>query len=129
MSKQELRNFGFMIAAFVATVFGLLLPWLFTHAAPTWPWIVSGVFSFFALLLPSLLLPIYKGWMVIGNVLGWVNTRIILGILFYVLFFPIGLGMKLLGKDPMARKINRTKDTSYRISCSRKNIELMEKPY
>ena len=67
--------------------------------------------------------------MVIGNALGWINTRIILGILFYVLFFPIGMGMKLLGKDPMARKINRTKDTSYRISCSRKNIELMEKPY
>jgi hypothetical protein len=104
MSKQELRNFRFMITAFVATVFGLLLPWLFTHTAPTWPWVVSGFFLFFTLLLPSLLLPIYKGWMVIGNALGWVNTRIILGILFYVVFFPIGLSMKLLGKDPMARK-------------------------
>ena len=128
MNKQELRKFGLMAGAFIATLFGLILPWLFAYNIPTWPWIVSGIFLFFALLVPFLLLPIYKGWMVVGHALGWINTRIILGILFFVLFLPIGITMKLFGKDPMARKFDKKKE-SYRIPCSPKNIALMEKPY
>ena len=128
MNKQELRKFGLMAGAFIATLFGLILPWLFAYNIPTWPWIVSGIFLFFALLVPFLLLPIYKGWMAVGHALGWINTRIILGILFFVLFLPIGITMKLFGKDPMARKFDKKKE-SYRIPCSPKNIALMEKPY
>jgi len=66
--------------------------------------------------------------MAVGHALGWINTRIILGILFFVLFSPIGITMKLFGKDPMARKFDKKKE-SYRIPCSPKNIALMEKPY
>ena len=128
MNKQELRKFGLMAGAFIATLFGLILPWLFAHNIPTWPWIVSGIFLFFALLVRFPLLPIYKGWMAVGHALGWINTRIILGILFFVVFLPIGITMKLFGKDPMARKFDKKKE-SYRIPCSPKNIELMEKPY
>jgi hypothetical protein len=129
MTKQKLRNFGLMMGSFVGILFGLLLPYLFSHGIPMWPWIVLGVFFFFALLLPYFLFPIYKGWMVIGHWLGWVNTRIILGILFYLVFFPMGVFMKLLGKDPMMRKLKRNEETSYRETCSPKNIELMKEPY
>ena len=128
MIKQELRNFGLTVGTFVGVLFGLLIPWLFSHGFPTWPWIVFSVLSFLSLLLPYFLLPIYKGWMVIGHWLGWINTRIILGILFYFVFLPIGIFMKLLGKDPMMRKFKR-EETSYRIPCSPKNIEQMKEPY
>jgi len=129
MTKKELRNFGLMVGTFVGALFGLLIPWLFSHSFPMWPWVVLAVLFFFALLLPYFLLPIYKGWMVIGHWLGWVNTRIILGILFYFVFLPIGIFMRLLGKDPMMRKLKRKEETSYRITCSPKNIELMKEPY
>jgi hypothetical protein len=128
MIKQELRNFGLTVGTFVGVLFGLLIPWLFSHDFPTWPWIVFSVLSFLSLLLPYFLLPIYKGWMVIGHWLGWINTRIILGILFYLVFFPIGIFMKLLGKDPMMRKL-KGEEASYRIPCSPKNIEQMKEPY
>jgi hypothetical protein len=128
MTKQELRNFGLTVGTFVGVVFGLLIPWLFSGGFPTWPWIVFSVLSFLSLLLPYFLLPIYKGWMVIGHWLGWINTRIILGILFYFVFLPIGIFMKLLGKDPMMRKFKR-EEASYRIPCSQKHIEQMKEPY
>jgi hypothetical protein len=39
--------------------------------------------------------------MVIGNALGWLNTRIILGLVFYGMITPMGFAMRLLGKDPL----------------------------
>jgi hypothetical protein len=52
--------------------------------------------------------------MTVGEVLGWINTRIILGVLFYLLFTPIGLCMHLRGKDPMRRALSPEAE-SYRI--------------
>jgi hypothetical protein len=129
MSNQELRNFGLISGAFVAVIFGLLLPWLFAHSTPLWPWIVSAILSSSALLLPSLLAPVYKGWISVGHALGWINTRIILGIIFFILLLPIGILMRIFGKDPMARKINREEETSYRTLCPPKNIQQMKEPY
>lgn len=45
-------------------------------------------------------------------ILSWINTRIILILLFYLVFTPIGLILKLLGKDLLDRKINKA-DKSY----------------
>lgn len=128
-NNKELRYFGLLTGIIVAILFGLVLPRVFTHSIPMWPWIVAIILSSSALLSPALLRPIYKGWMTIGGALGWINTRIILGILYYALFLPIGLFMRLLGKDPMARKINRNEEISYRIPSHSKNKEQMKEPY
>jgi hypothetical protein len=52
--------------------------------------------------------------MACGHILGQVNTTIILTIVFYSLFAPMGLAMRLLGKDPMHRKFEPNSDT-YRV--------------
>ena len=69
--------------------------------------------------------------------LGWkerfgiviILALLILGIIFYLVFFPFGICLKLIGKDPMMRKLNREEEKSYRIPSSPKNIELMKEPY
>ena len=126
--KKELREFGLVTGTIVVLLFGLLLPWLFDHQSPLWPWIVGGVLWGWALLLPTSLLPVYQGWMEIGRVLGWINTRIILAVLFYALFLPSGFVMRLLGKDPMVRNIDKSK-TTYRVISSRPNKDHVERPY
>jgi hypothetical protein len=128
MTNQELRNFGFISGAFVAILFGLLLPWFFAHSIPLWPLMFSATLSASALLHPPLLAPVYKCWMIVGQTLGWINTRIILGVIFYILLLPIGLMMRLFGKDPMARKLNR-EEISYRILCPPKNIQQVKEPF
>jgi len=80
------------------------------------------------LLAPTTLKPVYVGWMKFGNVMNWINTRIILGILFYGLFLPIGVVMRLFGKDPMQRKLDRGL-SSYRVTSENDDKSNVERPY
>ncbi len=128
MTKQELRKFGLTTGAIVAVLFGLFLPWLFNHAWPTWPWVVGVVLWVWAMVLPATLAPVHHGWMKVGHALGWINTRIILGVMFYTVFFLVGLVMKVIGNDPMSRKIDKSV-TSYRVASRLHNKDHVERPY
>ena len=128
LSTQELRKFGLTMGAIVAALFGLLLPWLFNHGYPYWPWILAGVLWLWALIAPATLKPVYNGWMKVGHVLGWINTRIILGLMFYTVFFAVGLILKILGKDPMSRKIDKSAK-SYRVASRIHTKDHVERPF
>jgi hypothetical protein len=64
-----------------------------------------------AFVSPTSLRVVYRGWMALGQALGWFNTRIILGVVFYLLVTPMGLLMRLAGKDPMRRRYAPEADT------------------
>ena len=128
LNKKELRDFGLITGAIFVILFGLLIPWLRNHPFPQWPWIPASMLWFLAILTPSSLRPVYKVWMRIGLVLGWINTRIILGIVFYGLVLPMGIIMRLVGRDPMARDFDLDLGT-YRLTCQSKLRTSMEKPY
>lgn len=127
-TKKELRNFGFVTAGLTPVFFGLLIPWLFAGHFPRWPWIAAGVLTTWAAVLPASLKPLYVVWMSIGQVLGWINTRIILSILFYLVILPVGLVMRLAGHDPMARSVNR-EQRSYRVASTVPPKNHVERPY
>ena len=127
-SKTEMRKFGLPMAAVIALLFGLLLPWLFAYTYPRWPWPVAGIFLLAALATPLLLAPVFDAWMRLGHVLGWINSRIILGLMFYTVFLFVAVLMKLLGKDPMARKFDSTLD-SYRVPSEVRARNHLEKPF
>ncbi len=128
LNQKELRDFGLLTGKIVAVLFGLLLPLLRGHSLPSWPWIIAVVLWFLAVLAPRTLKPVYQVWMRIGLVLGWVNTRLILGIVFYGLLMPMAMIMRLLNRDPMARKLEVNLST-YRLPSQRKTRESMEKPF
>lgn len=129
LDNLGLRKFGLTTGAIIVVLFAFFFPWVFDVAAmPVWPWIAAGILWVSALLMPSVLRPVYVTWMKIGHVLGWINTRIILGVLFYVLVFPMGLIMRLFGKDPMARKMSKS-ISSYRIESVSEPKDRLEKPY
>ena len=128
MHSTEMRKFGFTMGAVIVILFGLLLPWLFEHGFPLWPWIAAGVFWLAAAVAPASLAPVHSAWLRIGHALGWINTRIILGLMFYTVFFLVAVLMKLLGKDPMSRKIDKTLD-SYRVPSEERTRDHLEKPF
>ena len=80
---------------------------------------VSLGFFISALLVPAILKPVYVFWMKLAYILAWVNTRLILFILFYIIFTPIGVGMRLFGVDLLDRKIDKNKQ-SYWIKKEKK---------
>ena len=127
-ANTERRKFGAMMGAVIALLFGLLLPWLFDHGFPLWPWIPAGAFWLTAAAAPALLAPVYAGWMRFGHALGWINTRIILGLMFYTVFLVVAVLMKLLGRDPLARKFDKNLD-SYRVASQPRTPDHLEKPF
>ncbi len=122
------RKFGLLTGAIVAGLFGLLIPLVFSLGFPKWPWILAGILVAWALLAPATLQPVYVGWMKFGNVMNWVNTRLILGLLFYGIFLPFGLIMRLLGKDSMQRKFDK-KIASYRVTSHHDARDNVERPF
>ena len=129
IDNKGLRKFGFTTGAIIVFLFAFFFPWVFDVATmPMWPWIIAGLLWVPALLVPVVLRPVYTTWMKIGHGIGWVNTRIILGVLFYVLVLPIGLIMRLFGSDPMARKRDKSA-SSYRIESVSEVKDRLEKPY
>ncbi|MGH8552108.1 MAG: SxtJ family membrane protein [Methylococcales bacterium] len=131
IDKRGLREFGFVTATLVALLFGIVFP-VIVFEEP-WPELggafqVSIGLATVALIVPIILKPFYVVWMWIGFVLGWINTRIILGIVFYVLFTPVAFTLKLFRVDPMRRKI-AIEQTSYKKPSTQSPKQQMEKPY
>jgi len=137
--KAELRKFGFLFAIILASLFGLLiplfrfglpggLPFIAGSSASSWPWWVAGVIALLAALIPASLIWLYKPWMKFAVVAQWINTRLILLILFYLVILPIGLLRRLLGKDSMQRKMDKNA-TTYRTILGEADMNDMEKPY
>jgi hypothetical protein len=135
---QELREFGYLMGVMLILIFGLILPGLFdkilgqpitllgVFTTPIWPWLSACCFWLPALLWPKSLQAIYFVWMKIGAVLAWINTRIIMLLMFYGMMVPIGLILRLLGKDAMYRK---KQVKSYRVICKPIDKNHLERPY
>jgi hypothetical protein len=93
------RNFGLVFtAAFL--FFGL---WPLRHRMPIRPWCLalSGAILLVTLVRPSLLHPANLVWTKLGLLLGKVVNPIVTGLLFYLVFTPGAMILKMLGKDPL----------------------------
>jgi hypothetical protein len=96
------RSFGLIIAGF----FGLLGLWPLLHLQmPRWGLLGAAVVVFvLAVALPVVLHPFNLVWFRIGLLLHKVATPVIMGVLFYLVVTPIGVAMRLFGKNPLPLK-------------------------
>ena len=108
-STKEIKKFGitFSILSLVLTSL------VFYKGSTWWPWWLAGslIFLLTGLFLQPLLKPLYIGWMTFAFALGWVNTRIILGLVFYLAFTPIAIFLRLSRKDILGLRLNRNATT------------------
>jgi predicted membrane metal-binding protein len=91
------RGFGLVFAVVFAIV--ALWPLYGGGEVRLWAAGVAGVFGVLALVLPKLLAPLNRLWMKLGMLIQRIVSPIILGILFFLTITPIGLFMRLFGKD------------------------------
>lgn len=81
--------------------------------------IIAGmVFFTMAIISPLLLQPVRKSWERLGIVLGTINTYIILILIYFLLFMPYGLIIRLLRKDPLRKKIDLKSQSYWEITGS-----------
>jgi len=103
--KNTLRKFGLTMAVCFAVITLIIF---FRHKHSTAPTsIIALFFLLFALSIPALLKYFYIAWMKLAFILGWFNTRLLLCLIFYFIFLPVGLVMRLFRVDPLDRKFNR----------------------
>jgi hypothetical protein len=103
------RSFGWVFTV----VFVLIGTWplLFSNPPRWWAIGIAAAFALVTLIKPTLLSGLNRLWMKFGLLLGKIVSPIALGVLFYLVFTPIGLLMRLLGKDPLRLKFDRTGDS------------------
>ena len=97
MDRKALRNFGLLMACVLLIVCGLL----WWKSAAAWPWVLgaAGLLAVMGLAMPALLKPIYKMWMIFAVIMGWVMTRVILTLVYYLVLTPIGLAGRVFGEQ------------------------------
>ncbi len=119
-SRKNVRNFGFLFGG----IFIIAAVIMFTRGNGAWVWAAGGalIFAVGGAVCYPLMKPIYTGWMLFAFVLGWINTRVLLGVFFYVVMTPIGLFLRARGKDLLDEKVDRDA-ASYWIKRERKAFD------
>ena len=102
--KKEFRKFGITVGIFLIAL-GAVFLWQGKFFASYLIYIGLFLLSL-ALLIPQILKPLYFIWMSFAIILGYFMTRIILSLIFFLLFTSIGIIMRLLGKDPLQEKFD-----------------------
>ncbi len=115
-SPPVMRKFGIVLGILLGLLGGLIAykhsqdATIFTGSVITF-WSLAVLSFLMAVACPALLKPLNTGMVIIGMMIGWVMTRIILGIMFYLIITPMGWLMKLIGKDQLGLKIDRSAAT------------------
>ena len=111
LSKAELRKFGLTVGGAFA-VFGAISWWRGHELPPRVLWTLAALLMVPGAVAPAILGPVHRAWMAFATVLGHVNTRIILTVLFYLVMTPVGLIMRLF-RDPLDRSLRDRSTTQW----------------
>ena len=124
LSKNFLRQFGIFMGFSFPIIIGYLIPAIFRHSFREWTLFPGLIFILLAIINPRLLNYPYKFWISLGNILGWINSRIILGMIYILLLIPISLIMRLFGHDPLKNSFSIR--NTYRENNEKKKIDLTQ---
>lgn len=101
--RETKRKFG-IVLAIVTAGFGIISMWRGRESLVTPLLVLAAVFLIVSLVAPLLLTPIYSVMLRLSMYMGWLNTRIILMVVYYLVFTPVALVFRLMGRDPLSRK-------------------------
>lgn len=107
--KKELKEFGLTVGIVFILISGFLL-WKKIENY-FYFFIIGLLLVIFGLFFTPVLKPLHKVWMMLALFLGYVMTRVILSILFYVIITPIGIFMKLIGNDLLDVNFNKKRES------------------
>ncbi|NQS99169.1 MAG: sxtJ [candidate division Zixibacteria bacterium] len=109
--KKRLRTFGWGLTG-VFVIIGTIKLLIAESPGLNWQYIAAGSAAVVNLAAPILIWPIYKAALFVAHYLGWFNTRLLLGLIFFLMFTPLALIFRLLRKDLLDRKFDK-KANSY----------------
>ena len=107
--KSDLRNFGITLGIILLLISGYLF-WKEKESFQIF--LAIGITLLLtAIALPSVLKPVYWIWMIFAIILGWLMTRVILSLLFFLIFTSIGLTLRLFGNQFLELRWDKSKES------------------
>ena len=110
-SSKEIRKFGLVIAIALGVIGSFVYFKSGNFDVAGWFWGIGLLFLILGFILPSVLRPIYRIWMLLAYFIGGIVSRVILTVLFYVVLTPIGLVLRLFGKDILDEKFDKRRES------------------
>jgi len=109
--RKKLRSFAWISVA----VFGSIAGLAFWKTGLDWRSYGAGAIAAYSLICavatPSFIRPLYIGLTLLAFPIGWVVSNVVMTLLYYCLFFPIGLLKNLFSKDSMRRPFNDSSES------------------
>jgi hypothetical protein len=126
-SRKDCRNLGLIFLAALLILAGVLY---WNHIGYWRHSLIAGAcFGLLGLAAPGILKPLHRVWMTFALVMGWFMARILLALLFYLVVTPIGLVMRLLGKDLLDRRMADRKSYWHRRPAGEYRAKQTEKMF
>jgi hypothetical protein len=104
------RSFGLVFAS-LFLIIGVSLMIRGQGSAYLWFLLLAALFLLAAVLAPGILAPLNKIWTRFGLLLHAIVSPIVLGFIFFLVVMPIGLAMRLFGKNPLPLSFDREAKT------------------
>ena len=122
--KNDLKKFGITIGIILLVIAGFLF---YKEKGSFQILLTFGItFCILGIAIPFILKPIYWVWMIFATILGWIMTRVILSLLFYIIFTPIGLIPRFFGKQFLELRWDKSKESYWNF---RTNEHLKKEDY
>lgn len=107
LSPAEGRKFGLTVGiAFL--VLGGISWWRGHDVAPQVLWTLGGALAAAGVVIPGYLGGVFRAWMGLAHLLSKVTTPIFMGVIYFVVITPMGVLMRLFGKDPLLHRASGT---------------------
>jgi hypothetical protein len=112
-SPKKLREFGFVVGGVLCAI-GILSFW---RGKGSFPYFLAPgiILVITGAVIPSILKPVQKAWMTLALLMGWVMTRVFLSVLFYLAITPVGLLLRLMGKDLLDERLEPQKQSYWKL--------------
>jgi len=128
--RTEMRKFGALYLPGFLVLFGSLLFWKFGDPTlPTALCVAAGVISPISYFAPGFARPIYVVLVALTFPIGWTISHLIMGLIYYAVLTPIGLLLRLIGHDPLRRKLDPQAETYWVAHCPPPNDQRYFRQY
>jgi len=105
IKQSSEKNFGLVFSIVFLII--ALYPLINSQEVYVWALITSATFLLLAFVAPKTLTTLNKLWFKFGYLLGSITTPIVMAFVYFITVLPVGLIMRLLGKDLLKQKLDK----------------------
>lgn len=106
-NQSSVKSFGILF--FIVFLLISFWPLINSQSIRIWPLPIALIFLLLGLLKSKILIPLNNAWIKLGEILGLIIAPLVMCMIYFIIVTPIGLLMKIIGKDLLGLKFIKTK--------------------